>query len=214
MHTIIFDLDGLMFDTERLAMQAWREVGAKHQIPIPDEFLYMITGGGPQQFQYALTLYPKIKAISPEVSIARRELIFAQAHDGILNKPGLCALLDYLDEHGYKKAVASSSDRAYVDTLLASIGKSYSFDAVVGGDQVRHAKPAPDIFLKAAELTAAEPKECIVIEDSKMGTIAAQAAGMNRIFIEDLVPIDDELKQAIQHRCHTLYEVIDFLKAQ
>ena len=183
--TILFDLDGLMFDTERLSMQAWREVGAQHNVKITDEFLYMITGGGPQQFQYALSLYPDIEPITPQVRERRRELCFSSAHDGILNKPGLCELLDYLDANHYKKAVASSSDRAYVDTMIASIGKNYHFDAVIGGDEVKHAK---------------------------MGTLAAQRANMHRIFIPDLVPIDDELRAAMEHTYPSLHEVIAFLQ--
>lgn len=211
--TIIFDLDGLMFDTERLAIQAWHEVGKRNHVTIADEFIHMITGGGPQQFAYAVSLYPEISKITEEAKQVRRDTIFAEAYEGRLNKPGLCELLDYLQVHQYQVAVASSSNRAYVDTLLSSIGKPYHFDVVVGGDEVKNAKPAPDIFLHTAQKLNKLPSQCLVIEDSKMGTLAAKRAQMHRIFIQDQVPVDDELASLIEYAFPSLHDVITFLES-
>ena len=86
------------------------------------------------------------------------------------------------------------------------------FDAIVGGNEVKHGKPAPDIFLKGAETLHVKPEECLVLEDSKNGILAAHAAGMHSCFIEDTVKKDSEMKAVLEYEKKDLSQVIDLLE--
>ena len=126
---VIFDCDGLMFDTEKVANENWREIAGQYGITLDDEFFYQIIGCGHKLFLKAMENHQDLEPHLPEISEGRLKKIFGMCENkGSLNKKGLTELLDYLEEAGIKKCVASSSHREYVDTLLGSIGKPYHFD--------------------------------------------------------------------------------------
>ena len=212
---VIFDCDGLMFDTEKVANENWREIAGQYGITLDDEFFYQIIGCGHKLFLKAMENHQDLEPHLPEISEGRLKKIFGMCENkGSLNKKGLTELLDYLEEAGIKKCVASSSHREYVDTLLGSIGKPYHFDSVVCGDEVTHGKPDPEIFLTAARKAGVAPENCVVLEDSKFGIIAAKRAGMKSVWIYDFVKPDEEMNEAIQESRNDLLEVIDYLKEQ
>lgn len=211
---IIFDCDGLMFNTEYHSYCVWRSVMKKYGIVEPEGFLNSITGCGHHQFRQIMANYPEIDAIVPEIRASSRPSLIQYIKDhGNINKPGLTELLCWLKKQNYKVCVASSSAIDYVEWMLSTIGIEFEFDAVVGGDQVKEAKPNPAVFLKAAELAKIDPESCLVLEDSKNGHLAAKAAGMHRCFIQDQVIPDDEMKnELIEFECSNLQEVIELLE--
>ncbi len=180
-----------------------------------DEPLFeQITGAGPTHFQKVMDERPDIKAHLTEIR-ANRNPTIAKAIEkyGNVNKPGLIELLKYLNESGkYKVCIASSSPSDYVKWLIGTIGYDFQFDVILGGNLVKNAKPDPEIFLKAAELAGTKPEECLVLEDSKLGHMAAKNAQMHRLFIKDLIEPDEEFQSLIEFQKNSLDEVIDFLK--
>jgi HAD superfamily hydrolase (TIGR01509 family) len=184
---IIFDMDGLMFDTERLARDAWRRAMAERGYALDDE-VYLTAVG--RTVEGACRAF--VDAFGPGLPIADIESAKARYLSEMLEpapplKDGLLPLLDGLEARGLPMAVASATARAEVERRLAAVGLLVRFGAVVGGDEVARGKPAPDLFLLAAERLGASPAECLVFEDSEAGVTAAAAAGMAVVMVPDLV---------------------------
>lgn len=186
-HAVIFDMDGLMLDTERIALQAWRAAAAAHGHAL-EEDVYLRTVGLNEADSEAL-LTRTLGASFPlrEISALQRTLFVQQvAAQGIPPKSGLFELLIALENWGVLKAVATSTGRTLALEILTRMNLSARFHAIVGGDQVERGKPAPDILLEAAERLGVAARRCIVLEDSEPGILAAHAAGMASILIPDL----------------------------
>ena len=164
----IFDMDGLLLDSERLYQSCWHQLARDRGLSLPSDFAVRITGSGPKRECMAM--------------MVEREKTDLQL------KPGAADLLPALKKAGYRLAVASSSPRDMVLTNLGRTGIDGYFDVVVCGDEVSRGKPDPDIFLLAAERLGLLPGDCYVLEDSPNGLLAARAAGCRPVMIPDLVP--------------------------
>lgn len=191
---VLFDMDGLMFDTERLILRAWQRAMADFGYTASEEVFLASVGMTLESTNQLLRA-----AYGPNFPLEATndrtgEYVWQEVDArGAPLKPGLLALLDFLEAHGVSKAVASSSERATIDRLLASVGLTERFAATVAGDEVAQGKPAPDIFLLAAQRLGIEPAHCLVLEDSNPGGRAAQAAGMAVIVVPDLKPPADDV---------------------
>lgn len=191
--TVIFDMDGLMFDTERLARDAWERAMAEWGCRIPDALYLSVVGRTAQSAQEVFR--QALGADLPMEAICQRKeqyLENALAQQGPPLKPGLLELLAQLEQWSVPRAVASSTARHRVVDRLAQAGVSEYFSVIVGGDDVVHGKPAPDLFLSAARQLGVAPSECVVLEDSDAGIHAASAAGMLSVMVPDLKPPTDE----------------------
>ena len=132
--------------------------------------------------------------------------------NGAPAKPGLFALLDYLEEQTIPRIVASSSPRAMIEQNLQTTGTARYFHDVVCGADVQHSKPAPDIFLEAARRLRVDIRRCLVLEDSFNGVRAGHAAGAVTVMVPDLAAPDDEMRRLYTRCCRDLYEVRDLLR--
>lgn len=125
--------------------------------------------------------------------------------------PGLFELFDALDKKGIKKAVATSSRRRNAEMTLTKCGILDRVDAVVTGDMVEHGKPAPDIFLKAAGVMGCSLDECLVLEDSNAGVLAAHAAGIPVVLVPDMIDNPPEIVALAEAKCNSLFDVISLI---
>ena len=210
---VIFDCDGLMFNTEYYAKQIWHNEAAKYGITLPEDFNVRITGAsGPDVIKYIESI-PGLKEVRPIISAKRFDLDYwTSMGTDFLNKKGLIELFRYLRDHGFKTAICSSSGTDYLKALLSTVSEPLNYDAMIGGNMVTNGKPDPEIFLKGAECLETDPAECLVMEDSKNGIIAAQRAGMHSCFIKDLIEPDEEMEQAIEFRRDDLSQVIGLIE--
>lgn len=186
---VIFDMDGLMLDTERLARAAWDRAMADWGYAIPDEVYYQLIGRTVPDV--GTILRARLAKGLPFEEIAKRKQEYLDqeiVQHGIPVKPGLFELLDWLDRVHLKKAVASSTFRELTLVKLRRAGLQDRFDAIVGGDEIRRGKPAPDVFLAVARKLAAPADRCVVLEDSEPGVQAANAAGMISVMVPDGKP--------------------------
>ena len=210
---VLFDCDGLMFNTEQFSQKMWQDEAAKYNTVIPASFFTAITGAKADMkmtdFYHTI---PHFREIYNVMHWKRFDLKYwASFYPDGLNKKGLMSLLDYLDEHQIKKAVCSSSSKEYVETLLETVSKPMHFDAVIGGDMVSRGKPDPEIFLKGAAQLQTPAENCMVLEDSKLGIMAAKAAGMHSCFIQDTIEPDEEMRPYIEFQKNDLSQVIGLL---
>jgi len=184
---VIFDMDGLMFDTERVAQVAWYRALADRGFVVTDDVYATVIGRTAPDTRAilvaALGTGLPIEAIEAATSDYLRELL----EPAPPLKPGLLELLDDIGCLGLRAAVASSTARSEVRRRLEACGLEDRFDVVVGGDDVVDGKPAPDLFLQASRLLHVEAADCVVLEDSEPGIRAASAAGMRAIFVPDMV---------------------------
>ena len=210
---VIFDLDGLMVDTEQMCFQLYKKVGKEHNLDIDLDFYRLLIGSNSYILQEVSKIYPFTYDICGWVEPLREDWFYEYFKSpGDCNKPGLQELYNYLKENGYKIAIASSSRHKYIHKVLNHLGFDFVPDAIVGGDEVKIAKPDPAVFLKAAEMLNVPVEECLVLEDSRNGIIAAHRANIKSIFIEDLVIPDDLMKSYYDTQLNDLTEVIDYLK--
>lgn len=178
MRAFVFDFDGLMADSEPLAEWAWNQVLARYGHQLDDEVLQAILGLRLADSAQFLCQHFDLP-ISPAEAAAERDRVFLQAAPNHLRAcPGLYPLLDELTRRGVPMAVASSGHRRYIDLGLEALGLSGRFQAISAGDDVAHGKPAPDVYLLAAERLGVPPAACIALEDAPLGIEAARAAGM------------------------------------
>jgi HAD superfamily hydrolase (TIGR01509 family) len=212
---VIFDMDGLMLDSERLTSGFWKQAGERIGADIPMEFLDSFRGRNPQAIQEAF-----LEQFGPEFEFERCRDIKTQLQheyvkkEGMPLKKGLTELLDYLKEKGIRMAVATSTDRRLADAMLEKAGVREYFDAFVYGDMVERSKPYPDIFLKAAEEIGVTIEECLVLEDSIAGVEAGKASGGYIIHIPDIILVPDAVKEGITAQFESLFDVIGWIESR
>lgn len=209
---VIFDKDGTLHDTEKVFLKAWK-MAADDCGGIPDieDTIRDCTGVTlPDTAVYWEKKYPHIPF---EEFLAHRSVHFNDIiKDGVPVKDGAVELLTYLKAKGYKIAMATSTPYATVVKHLENTDMAKYFDTVVTGDMVTHGKPAPDIFLMAAERLGVAPENCIGVEDSPNGVRAICAAGMRAVMIPDLVKPTAEIEGLLWKKCGGLGEIIPILE--
>lgn len=196
---VIFDMDGLMFDTERIGHLAWERVAEKYQFSYSIDITKRFIGRNHHAIMSVLKAEfgeaAPVEMWHAESWKVRKEIYQENGTLGL--KPGLIEILSFLRETNIKMAVASSSRHSDILHHLQHEGLSQYFDYVVGGDQVKESKPNPEIFLKPCQALNVLPKNAIVIEDSYNGFLAARRAHIPVIIVPDLVePTQDVLEEA------------------
>ena len=175
---VLFDMDGLMVDTEPLARAAWERVLMPHGLAMTDALYSQMLGRRTHESaQLVLDVLPL--PLAREALVALKTALFLESlADGVPVMPGLFALLDEVERRGLPWAVATSTPRDVAEIILGKLGVADRYGALAAGDEVAHGKPAPDIFLLAAARLGATPVACLALEDSAAGCAAAVAAGM------------------------------------
>lgn len=200
-----------MFDTETLGINAWLHISTKMNINVTKELALKLLGLnwesnkkmlfqelGEFDYNYARELFGEYLKKNID-------------EQGTPIKRGLIELLDFLDEMGMKKAIATSSQYCDAMYYIEKAGIRSRFDEIVTGDMVENGKPNPDIFLYTAKLLNTAPENCIVLEDSYNGVKAAHAAKMIPIMIPDLIQPNDEILPLLYCKLHSLSEVIGLI---
>lgn len=209
---VIFDMDGLMLDTERLSREFQHRAIEERGIPYQDLTMLVIGRNAAMIRQLHMERYGPDYPYD-EIRARAREMWNQYLTDHpVPVKPGLFPLLRWLREQGIPRGVASSTSAASAMRLLEQGGIAPYLDTMVFGDMVARSKPEPDIFLEAARRLSAEPENCIVLEDSPNGIIAAHRAGMRPVMIPDLIEPDEELSKLLFGRLERLDQVITLLE--
>ena len=186
--TVLFDMDGTLFDSERLYRDAWLKVG----VPLT---VYQSFVGTPIHhikavLQDELHMDPD-RALAEKIKLVDEKIL----KDGIDEKPGMEECLHYLLSHGYRTAICTSSGMEVAKRYLAITHTQDLFDLVFSGRDLKNGKPAPDIWLTVAEKLHATPERCVVVEDSWNGVRSGHAAGMITVMIPDMQPVTDEMRE-------------------
>jgi len=213
MKAVIFDMDGLMFDTERVFIEAWDYAGEKVGIGKAG-YMTMKTLG--LNIAMSRTIWKEEFGDTYDENNLRKYtkefLKDYYANNRVSVKKGLHNLLDYLSKGKYQLAVASSSPKWEVEQHLIDANVFGYFNIIVCGDMVEKSKPEPDIYLKTCELLKILPSECIAIEDSKNGLLSAINAGCKAIMVPDLWQADDEIKRLISGVFNDLNDVKEYIE--
>lgn len=208
MRAVIFDMDGLMFDTERVFVEAWDYAGEKIGIGKAG-YMTLKTLGMSAAMSRELWLEEFGEKYN-EQELRRHTKDFLTkyyAENRVPVKKGLYILLNYLKENGFRLAVASSSPRWEVESHLNDAAVSDYFQVVVCGDMVTRSKPDPEIYRKACELLGENPQDCFALEDSRNGILSAHRAGCRTIMVPDLWQPDEEILSVIAGKYDDLEQV-------
>ncbi len=207
---VIFDMDGLLMDSERVGLHVMHECGLLQGYDIPIDMVRHTLGANKQfASDYYHETFPELDTEKLFVDF-KNALCDLSRQGKIPLKAGARELLDALKSKKIPMAVASSSSMETIQTYLESVGVISYFDALVTGRGFP-SKPAPDIFLEAARELHASPENCLVLEDSAYGVQAGRNAGMTVCMIPDLIPFSDSLKPYCDHVLSDLAAVIPLL---
>ena len=190
---VIFDMDGLLFDTEAVWQRNWSRVAADMGIDLPEAFRKEICGTSGEIMKRVIEKY---YGVDDGTEIMQNVIngVHSDLKDNVPEKPGLHEILEHFRNKGMKLAVASSSSQAQIESNCRNAGILEYFDALVSGAQIGKSKPAPDIFLAAAEKIGIAPEDCYVFEDAFNGVQAGYAAGSAVIMIPDMTAPTDEIR--------------------
>ena len=210
---ILFDMDGLVLDTERLYTRFWME--AAHALGYPmtrTQALGMRSLGKPMA-QPLLEAWFGPTVSYDAVRAKRIELMDAFiAQHGIAPKPGIYELLDYLEQARIPCAITSSSPMAYIRRHLGSQDLLHRFTQLCSGHEVAHGKPAPDIYLHGAAALGLDPGECLALEDAPAGILSASRAGCLPVLIPDQDVPGEETRALCYAQADSLADIIGLLK--
>lgn len=195
---VLFDMDGLMIDSERAIIDCWREAARDLSVEVDDDLWFRMIGMHEKDYVPLM-----LRTMDESQVRALREGCYARyrqrIEDGIPLHAHVRDVLDDLHARAVPRAVVTSTQRMRADRKLATSGIASFFEIVVTGSDVTEPKPAPEGYLKAAAALGVDPARCVVFEDSAFGVRAALAAGMTPIQVPDLIEPDDATR-ALGHR--------------
>ena len=210
---VIFDMDGVITDTEKLLVKYWCQAAEEQGFPMTygnalslrslaaryaEPYLRELFG---EEFNYRKVRARRIELMEEDIE-----------KNGVQITPGLEELMVYLKDHGYNTAVATATDFDRAVSYLQKAKVYEHFDLLCCGPQVEHGKPEPDIYLYAAQKLGVEPECCLAIEDSPNGITAAYRAGMYTVMVPDLTQPDRALEKKLYRKCSDLIGVIGILE--
>lgn len=215
MRAVVFDMDGILFDTERLCQDSWIQVAVKRGLPGMEEIFpqciglnangsrRIVLGAYGEDFDY--------DGFRAETSAWFWDYI---DKNGLPVMPGAKPLLEWLKNNRWFLGLASSTRRSSVVNCLERAGFSEYFSVVVTGDMVEYSKPQPDIYLLACRELGVRPEEAYAIEDSPNGIRSAHAAGMRPLMVPDMIAPDEEMQRLSYRIFQNLNQVLDYLKTE
>lgn len=210
---VIFDMDGVILDTERLYIECCIPAAEKYGLPGIAEVVIECTGLTDKETKKRMREhYGEGAPLSSFEQEALRIFMERYEKNGIPLKKGAVELLKFLKQAGARIAIGSSTKTEIIEKELRDLGVLDYFDAIAGGDMVKASKPAPDVFLLAAQKLQQDIKDCFIIEDSFNGVRAACAAGGTVLMVPDLREPTDEIRAMADHVFRNLDEVREWLK--
>jgi len=209
----IFDMDGVIFDSERAVIDCWKVIAPQYGITDIETHCIAATGLNEQATRKIFKEQYGEDMPYDEMRAKRKALFIERFDQGLVPvKPGTVELLSYLKDNGYKVALASSTSEGTVRRELGIAGLIEFFDVIIGGDKVTHSKPDPEIFLMAMEQLGVESGESVIIEDSYNGVRAADASGAYTVMVPDLLPPTDEMREKADIIKNSLNDVLVWVK--
>lgn len=208
----VFDMDGLMFDTERLVYENWQAMMDERGYPYDIEAFKQTVGRRKKEVElFYKATYGEDFPYWELADKGRARYVQRVEREGIPVKPGLYEILEFFRQRGVKIALATSTSRETAELNLRLAKVSDYFDVLVCGGDVTNGKPHPEVFLTAAERLGFPPKNCVAFEDSINGIKSAYAAGMTTVMVPDFLQPTDEIKPMITYLCKDLSEAAAYL---
>lgn len=213
---VLFDMDGLMVDTESLSTEAFiNSAKAQGYNMTKEETLKVLGFTKANIYQFWIDYFQGTNVDGKKLVDDHYEYIENVLYTvGPEKMPYVEELLKYLRENNYKIAVASSSDTADIKNNLEKIKLEKYIDEIASGAEVENGKPAPDVFLLAAERLDVDPKDCLILEDSKAGIKAGKASGAMVFMVPDMFTVDKECEDTADRILTNLGEVIEILEGK
>ncbi len=210
---IVFDMDGVILDTERMALKSWVLLADKYGLEGIEEVALKCVGRNTAATtQMLLDTYGEDLDIEGLYKESKELLMkLFEENGGIPLKSGAKELLMWLRDNGHRVGLASSTRYATIVRQLTDAGLIDCFEVIVGGDMVKNSKPLPDIYLTACEKLGVDPKRAMAVEDSKNGIISAHAAGMKTVLVPDLIKPDEEMLEKADLKLSSLDELLEKL---
>ena len=206
----IFDMDGLMFDTEQIWQKNWKLIADEMGVTLAEDFKYNICGTSGALMNSVIEKYYGVEDGSAIAADCKKRV-----HDDLMEftpeKPGVHEILEFFRDAGVRIAVASSSSVEQIRRNLQKTNTEEFIEVIVSGSELKRGKPEPDIFLAAAERLGIDPQECYVFEDAFNGVKAGHAAGCCTIMIPDQMHPTEEIRALADAVCGSLVEARDLL---
>ncbi len=210
---LLFDMDGLILDTEKLYTRFWQEAANALGYPMTKEQAMGLRSLNREFGAAKMQSYFDVPVDYEAVRKKRIEMMDAFIEkEGVEAKPGVQELLSYLKEKGIKTAIATSSPIERTEKYLASVGLTGAFDKLISGYMVQKGKPDPDIYILAAKELGLAPNECLALEDSPAGLLSANRAGCYPVMIPDQDLPTAETEALLFAKADSLEKVIFLLK--
>lgn len=211
---VIFDMDGLLIDSETLAMECLATAGVELGFDMPMRLCRMMIGVPADRCrEIVLRTFGAEFPVTEYFELHESHLRHVVESGRLRTKPGATALLDSLDRQAIPKAIVTSSSKARVDHCLRMVGIDDRFDLVVSREDVRYGKPHPESYCRAVDSLGGEREKTLAMEDSPAGLQAACAAGIRCILIPDLIEPDDNSRRIAHRIFQDLFEAAAYITA-
>lgn len=192
---VIFDMDGTIIDSEALYFELASQILKEHGYELPHDVFVATSGVSREEGARIYSRqFPGVDGERDVMDVLDASYAQALEDHRLQLKPGFLSLMATLKEKKIPTVLASSNIASAVENSLRAVGLTETFDYVIHAEHVQRVKPFPDLFLKAAECMGLKPEECLVLEDSEPGIVAAAAAGMKSVLIPDVYPVSQRMK--------------------
>jgi HAD superfamily hydrolase (TIGR01509 family) len=211
----IFDMDGLMFDTEKMLARFWQKAALEYGFEMNEKHSAAIRSTAPMQAEKILKSFFGDDFDYVKIRNRRRELMNMHIEKyGLPKKKGLVEILEYAKKNNLKTAVATATDEKRTKWYLEKENISHYFDFIATTYMVKNPKPAPDIYIYAAHELGFETSQAAAFEDSPNGIESAYKAGCETFMIPDLSDPDERIMKMVNHRCDSLLNAIEIIEKE